>query len=346
MSTLQRLSSIATISRMSHPESFIRQLSSIKPMAVLSSFGIHSSVLLHAVSKAAPDTPVVFVDTGYLPPETYRYFETLKKTLNLNVHVATSSMTTARMEAMYGRLWESDDPASHALYGKMRKKEPAEHTLNELDRTVVLSGVRASQTEMRSNLNPVTEFAGRISIHPLLYLSDLDVETYMSEYALPRHPLEALGYASVGDWHSSRPLRADDTDPRNTRFNGKFQECGLHVPDSEDSDMRESLKILSDTVPHNSGLTTRLVKKRGPDGWCDKCRQVEFRLVESGLNSMIGGVSVYEGPGTDGDTLAQAFGETRAPFFLVRETGGSWRSINSYLRWKELALASLEGRTL
>ena len=77
--------------------------------ALTTSFGIQSSVLLHLLSgmERGRDIPVIWVDTGYLPPETYRYAEDLRERFDLNLHIAQASSSAARMEALHGRLWES-----------------------------------------------------------------------------------------------------------------------------------------------------------------------------------------------------------------------------------------------
>ena len=67
-------------------------------LVLSTSFGIQSAVMLHLVSRAAPQVPVVWVDTGYLPPETYRYADELTRRLDLNLHVYQSPQSPARME--------------------------------------------------------------------------------------------------------------------------------------------------------------------------------------------------------------------------------------------------------
>merc|ERR1719498_2315546 len=65
---------------------------------------------------------------------------------------------------------------------------------------------------------------------PLLQWSTQEIEAYIDDHNLPRHPLQKQGYVSVGDWHSSRPKSADDQDERAGRFHRvDSQECGLHT---------------------------------------------------------------------------------------------------------------------
>ena len=81
-------------------------------MVLSTSFGIQSAVMLHLVTQVVPKIPVVWVDTGYLPVETYRFAEDLTSRLDLNLKVYQSPLSPARMEALYGRLWEQDDVAA------------------------------------------------------------------------------------------------------------------------------------------------------------------------------------------------------------------------------------------
>ncbi|MDX1648633.1 MAG: phosphoadenylyl-sulfate reductase [Myxococcota bacterium] len=193
------------------------------------SFGIHAAATLHLVTRVWPRIPVVWVDTGYLPPETYRFAEALTRRLDLNLHVAQSPLSPARMEALHGRLWESDDPEDLDRYHRIRKVEPMQRALAELGATAWVSGLRADQTRHREALPRVGVQGGRAKILPILPWSTRDVFRYLKRHDLPLHPLFEQGYASVGDWHSSRPVTAGDEDARDTRFGGRRQECGLHL---------------------------------------------------------------------------------------------------------------------
>ncbi len=203
-------------------------------LVLSTSFGIQSSVMLHLVSRAAPQVPVVWVDTGYLPPETYRYAEELSRRLDLNLHVYQSPVSPARMEALHGRLWESEDDDAYERYDQLRKVEPMRRALSELGASAWLSGVRSQQTDHRAGLPIVGRQSGRYKVSPILSWSSKDVFDYMLAHHLPQHPLFEQGYATVGDWHSSRPVGADDEHERDTRFQGRRQECGIHLELDDD----------------------------------------------------------------------------------------------------------------
>ncbi|KAL4110088.1 hypothetical protein PRIC1_001781 [Phytophthora ramorum] len=195
-----------------------------------SSFGIQSAVMLHLARSVSKNIPVVWVDTGYLPKETYQFAAHLVKQLDLDVRVYQSPISPARMEALYGKLYELDTPEAHRQYGFMRKVEPMQRALEELDVAALLVGVRADQTAHRQHMKHVNVYEGRLKICPILNWSKTEVEQYMAASQLEYHPLKAQGYESVGDAHSSRPVTdADKGNDRAGRFNGKQQECGLHL---------------------------------------------------------------------------------------------------------------------
>lgn len=195
--------------------------------ALTTSFGIQSAVLLHMVSRLNAQIPVIWVDTGYLPPETYQYADRLSDSLSIQLRVAQAEMSPARMEALHGRLWETGELADMQLYHRIRKVEPLDRALHELGVRCWASGVRGGQTDHRSAMRPLEAVRQRWSLRPLLDWSRRDVFYYMEEHGLPQHPLFEQGYSSVGDWHSSRP---DDGSGRASRFGGLQQECGIHLP--------------------------------------------------------------------------------------------------------------------
>ncbi|MCW6037380.1 phosphoadenylyl-sulfate reductase [Spirulina subsalsa FACHB-351] len=201
-------------------------------LVMSTSFGIQAAVMLHLVTRVVPDIPVIWIDTGYLPTETYLFAEELTQRLNLNLQVYQSPMSPARMEALHGRLWEQRDIEALNRYDRIRKVEPMQRALQELGATAWLAGLRRHQTEHRKQLDVVSQQGELYKVLPILTWHSRDVYEYLMKYDLPYHPLFDQGYVTVGDWHSSRPLTADDQDERDTRFHGLKQECGLHLPQS------------------------------------------------------------------------------------------------------------------
>jgi phosphoadenosine phosphosulfate reductase len=209
-------------------------------LAMSTSFGIHSAVMLHMVTQVLPEVPVIWVDTGYLPASTYVFAEDLTQRLNLNLKIYQSPLSPARMEALYGRLWAQDVEAFNR-YDQIRKVEPMQRALQELGVTAWIAGLRSNQTDHRKTLTPVSLQGHVYKILPILNWSSKAVYDYLMAHDLPYHPLFDEGYVTVGDWHSSRPLTALDEDERDTRFNGLKQECGIHLPQTmEESESLDS----------------------------------------------------------------------------------------------------------
>ncbi|GGO75154.1 phosphoadenylyl-sulfate reductase [Bowmanella pacifica] len=202
-------------------------LTQLPGQAVLSSsFGIQAAVMLHLVTHAQPDIPVVLTDTGYLFPETYDFIDELSQTLNLNLKVYSADMSPAWQERKFGQLWEQGLPGIEA-YNKLNKVEPMQRALKELEVGTWFSGLRRSQSSSREKLPYLQLTGGRFKVFPILDWSNKDVHYYLQDNGLPYHPLWEQGYVSVGDWHTSRPLEAGMTE-EDTRFFGLKRECGLH----------------------------------------------------------------------------------------------------------------------
>lgn len=198
-------------------------------LVLSTSFGIQSAVMLHLTTQVLPGIPVIWIDTGYLMAETYRYAEKLREQLRLNLRVFQSPVSPARMEALYGRLWAEEKIDALNRYDRIRKTLPMQAALDELGASAWLAGLRSEQTRHRATLRKVGRAEGRYKLLPILDWTSEMVIAYMEEHRLPFHPLYAKGYASVGDWHSSRPVSPDDHHERDSRFRGVKQECGLHL---------------------------------------------------------------------------------------------------------------------
>ena len=90
-------------------------------LVMSTNFGIQAAVMLHLVTSVMPKIPVIWVDTGYLPAETYKFAERLTQRLELNLQVYQSPLSPARMEALYGKLWEQNDVEALNRYDQIRK---------------------------------------------------------------------------------------------------------------------------------------------------------------------------------------------------------------------------------
>ncbi len=198
-----------------------------------SSFGIQAAVLLHLVTQQQPDIPVIFIDTGYLFPETYRFVDALTERLHLNLKVYRNQQSPAWQEARHGQRWQQG-LSGLELYNRANKIEPMELALRELEVRSWFAGLRRSQSSSRTNIHFLTgqgePGTRRWKIHPIADWSDRDVHEYLRQNQLPYHPLREQGYISVGDVQTTKPLHAVQT-AEETRFFGLKRECGLHEID-------------------------------------------------------------------------------------------------------------------
>ena len=196
-------------------------------LVLSTSFGAQAAVMLSLAARVAPGLPVVFIDTGYLFPETYRFADELTAKLKIDLRVYRAADSPAGLEARHGRLWEQGLDGL-TRYNRLVKIEPMQRALRELGARAWLAGLRRSQSASREALPFVSAQDGRCKIHPLADWSDRDIHRYLAKHGLPYHPLWHVGYVSIGDTHSTRPLTADLT-PEQTRFHGLTRECGLHA---------------------------------------------------------------------------------------------------------------------
>ena len=121
--------------------------------ALSSSFGAQAAVSLHMVTRQLPSLPVVLVDTGYLFPATYRFVDDLVERLELNLKVFQPRVSPAWLEARHGRLWEQGLDGIDR-YNEVRKTEPMQRALRELDVNTWFAGLRRDQASARLLIVP------------------------------------------------------------------------------------------------------------------------------------------------------------------------------------------------
>ena len=201
-------------------------------LVLSSSFGAQAAVMLHLVTRIFPEIPVIFVDTGYLFPETYKFAQSLVERLEANLKVYQSERSPAWQEAIHGKRWEQGIKGLES-YNIENKVEPMNRALEELKAKAWLAGLRRQQSATREALPVIALANGRVKIHPIIDWTDKNVHDYLKENDLPYHPLWEKGYISIGDIHTTRRLE-DGMSEEETRFFGLKRECGLHENVSTD----------------------------------------------------------------------------------------------------------------
>lgn len=199
-------------------------------VALVSSFGAESVVLLHMVAMVDRATPVLFVETGMLFPETLSYQREVAEHLELNdLRIIRAAPVRLAAHDPEGQLHRSDPDACCAL----RKTEPLERALAGFDAWI--TGRKRFQSGTRADLSFFEEEdeTGRIKVNPLAHWAPQDVADYMVNNRLPRHPLVARGYPSIGCAPCTTPV-AEGEDPRAGRWRGTDKdECGIHFVDGK-----------------------------------------------------------------------------------------------------------------
>ena len=194
-------------------------------VAIVSSFGAESGILLHLVGSIQPHIPVLFLETGKHFPETLAYRDTLIARFGLtNVISLTPDQPTLDARDATGLRWSYDPDGCCAV----RKVQPLEKALSQFDATI--TGRKSFQSRTRANLALFEADDGRIKFNPLAGWDKQALDGYVSVHNLPSHPLVELGYPSIGCAPcTSKVLPGED--PRAGRWRGwEKVECGIHTP--------------------------------------------------------------------------------------------------------------------
>lgn len=201
-------------------------------LALVSSFGTESAILLHQVAQIDKALPVLFVNTRKLFGETLRYKRKLVETLGLSGVQELSP--TPEDEAIHDRdglLWRTDNPAC-CDFRKVRVLDAGLAPFGAW-----ITGRKRYQATTRIEL-PLFEAAdGRIKVNPLAGYTRADVNAYLDRHDLPRHPLEEDGYLSIGCMPCTDRV-APHEDIRAGRWRGQEKtECGIHLPLSSSTNL-------------------------------------------------------------------------------------------------------------
>ena len=200
-------------------------------VAAVSSFGAESAVLLHLISQIDRDIPVIFLNTQKIFGETLQYRDALSEQLGFtDLRVFRPDPRLLAAKDATGLRWNYDPDGCCDL----RKVEPLRRALAPFDAWI--SGRKGFQAGTRQAMPRFEEDEGRLKLNPLADWDKAALDAYFAEHQLPRHPLEAEGYASIGCAPcTSKVLPGED--PRAGRWRGwEKVECGIHVPEQPGED--------------------------------------------------------------------------------------------------------------
>lgn len=196
-------------------------------IALVSSFGSESAVLIDMVAQVDKATPILFLNTGKLFGETLRYRDTLQTRFGLtDIRTLKPDAEELKEEDKNGLLWTRNLDACCDL----RKTRPLDKALEGFDAWI--TGRKRFQTGTRAALPLIEESEGRIKINPLANFGFEDLQRIANEKDLPRHPLVADGYLSIGCMPCTKRV-APGEDYRSGRWAGTDKtECGIHVAEN------------------------------------------------------------------------------------------------------------------
>ena len=196
-----------------------------KRMFASSSFQTNSVVLLHLISRFAPQTPIYFLNTGFLFPETFLFRDMLRSQWGLNIMTLRSIQSRHQQVSGDGRFLFASDPDTCCHINKVLPLEPV---LQSHD--IWINGVRGAQSETRKAMKKIQPAAhGILRYHPILEWDSRMMYYYIEANNLPKHPLDDAGYVSIGCQPCTRSYE-DDLDGRGGRWAGLNKtECGLHT---------------------------------------------------------------------------------------------------------------------
>ena len=193
-------------------------------IASVSSYGAESAVLLHMVAQIDRDVPVIFTNTQKMFGETLAYRDELSERLGLtDLRVFRPDPRLLAMKDATGMRWSYDPDGCCEI----RKVEPLRRALAPFDAWI--SGRKGFQAGTRTAMPRFEEDEGRLKINPLADWNKAQLDGYFEEHDLPRHPLEAQGYLSIGCAPCTSKVKPGE-DPRAGRWRGWDKvECGIHV---------------------------------------------------------------------------------------------------------------------
>ena len=151
---------------------------------VTTNFRPYEVAILHAVSGVKKDIPVVWCDTGYNTPKTYKHADEIISKLNLNVKLFVPKQTTAHRDAVMG-IPQINDPR-HAEFTEQVKLEPFKRAMAEFKPDVWFTNLRKGQTAHRDSLDILSlSKDGVLKVSPFYHWNDTQLDAYLKKYNLP-----------------------------------------------------------------------------------------------------------------------------------------------------------------
>lgn len=189
--------------REASPSEIIKKALELSQEAVVTTnFRPYEAAILQAVNIVNPNIAVIWCDTGYNTPQTYRHANQVINDLNLNVFLYVPKQTTAHRDVVMGI--PSVDAPEHTLFTEQVKLEPFKRAMDEHKPKVWFTNLRQGQTVFRDSIGVFSVSKdGVLKVSPFYYWSDVDLDTYLIEHNLPNEfkyfdPTKALENRECG----------------------------------------------------------------------------------------------------------------------------------------------------
>jgi phosphoadenosine phosphosulfate reductase len=195
-------------------------------LVMTSNFGAEGVVVIDKLARIAPQTPVIYLETGFQFDETDRLKERIRERYRINIVEQRAELSVVEQNRLYGEKLYQRDPD---MCCRIRKVEPLKRALAGYDGWI--AALRRDQSPSRANIGVVewNTRHGLVKIHPLAAWTRRDVWDYIIRHKLPYHPLYDDGYASIGCEPCTRRVAAGAHE-RSGRWEGKGKlECGIHI---------------------------------------------------------------------------------------------------------------------
>jgi thioredoxin-dependent adenylylsulfate APS reductase len=215
--------------------------------AVSTSFQSEGMVIVDMAAKLSRQLRVVTLDTGRLPAATYQMMETIRERYGIAVEVVYPD--AAELESMVSRHGPNlfyRQTALRMLCCNIRKVRPLERKLKELKAWAV--GLRRSQNDSRAAIPKVDLEATPVKISPLADWTPEQVEQYILDNGVPRHPLYAQGYTSIGCDPCTRAVRPGEGERAGRWWweQDADKECGIHF--TADGRVQRTVDVLIEEI--------------------------------------------------------------------------------------------------
>lgn len=153
-----------------------------KPV-ITTNFRPYEVAILHLVTQVKPDIDVIWCDTGYNTPDTYRHAADLIERLNLNIHIYVPKQSVGYRDVVLGI--PEVDTEEHDLFSEQVKLEPFRRAMGEFKPDVWFTNLRKGQTALRDSLDIISEGQDVLKVSPFYHYSDEDLDVYLEEHKLP-----------------------------------------------------------------------------------------------------------------------------------------------------------------